>query len=615
MVSNIYATDTILGPTEERDLELYFSYNGAPGLFSKLDHTLTRRGKEALKVLLRNPVVDTTLLTARQHTIKHILSNNKLLNSLDQALKIFQNNEQYLDAFWQKNNNLDDPIIKSFYFNNKYFKNLNQNPYALDAAQIVNITALAAPYVEHVLFSLLLSEATRKKLGVHSCAHDHGGGDCDHDHEHHEHGAHGHLHDCEEPDHSEHSHSHGAGNGQNFLSRAYTGAVNGFCRVYSSIGFKLHILFHLWGAKALAQDISSKAELIKNLQAQLIGVHNCVQSLKIIYNIIDDNDNLKEKLPEYRALEILFHEAPAGSPELKKLLKLLSSSTLSGQPSKLSHVGVTLAAYNLMHQVRDEFKPALKALGTIEAYGSIAKLFNAHQQKRVTYSFVEFEILNTPSVEIKGFWNPFLSTDIASYNDISFGTESSPLKAIISGPNAGGKSTTLRAVTLCVLLAQTFGIAPAASIKLTPFSKIITSFAVTDNIAAGDSLFTAEMIRACNIMTELKLLPKDKFSFVAIDELFRGTIPEKGQEVAYTLVKQLGDHKNNVSIVASHFPKLSLLATNNKDTFKNYKLEVTSAGGISSYLLKEGVSNQNTIFDIIQGANTHVDCAADLILP
>ena len=77
--------------------------------------------------------------------------------------------------------------------------------------------------------------------------------------------------------------------------------------------------------------------------------------------------------------------------------------------------------------------------------------------------------------------------------------------AIITGPNAGGKSTFIKSLTLSILFSQTLGITTANSFKLTPFSLVNTYLNIPD-IKGKESLFEAEMHRAREHLVKLKSL-------------------------------------------------------------------------------------------------------------
>jgi DNA mismatch repair protein MSH6 len=110
---------------------------------------------------------------------------------------------------------------------------------------------------------------------------------------------------------------------------------------------------------------------------------------------------------------------------------------------------------------------------------------------------------------------------------------------LLTGPNMGGKSTMLRTVSICVVLAQLGCWVPAESCKLSPVDRIFTRIGANDDIMAGQSTFmgtyfviffffggsssdfaleTVELSQTSNI---LKYVTKQ--SLVIMDELGRGT--------------------------------------------------------------------------------------------
>ena len=93
-------------------------------------------------------------------------------------------------------------------------------------------------------------------------------------------------------------------------------------------------------------------------------------------------------------------------------------------------------------------------------------------------------------------WNPFIPRKKAVANSIIMDSQENRRNVILTGPNAGGKSTFITGITLNVLLAQTLSITTAQSVILTPFNKINTYINLADNIAEGKSLFLCEADRA-----------------------------------------------------------------------------------------------------------------------
>ena len=107
---------------------------------------------------------------------------------------------------------------------------------------------------------------------------------------------------------------------------------------------------------------------------------------------------------------------------------------------------------------------------------------------------------------------------------------------VITGPNAGGKSTFIKSITINVLLSQTLGISAASNFKITPFSLINTYLNIPD-VKGKESLFEAEMHRARDHIKMLDKLDKHQFSFVIMDEIFSSTNPEEGISGGYVYAK------------------------------------------------------------------------------
>lgn len=232
---------------------------------------------------------------------------------------------------------------------------------------------------------------------------------------------------------------------------------------------------------------------------------------------------------------------------------------------------------------------------------SAAKLYKEFEQKKVTYCFVDFVQADKPIVRLQSFWNPFVDDAKVVPNSLTLG-DCERSNIILTGPNAGGKSTVLKAAAISLIFAQTFGIAPAQSMTLTPMSAIATYLNITDDIASGNSLFKAEVLRAQSLIEKVQNLSKDQFSFVAIDEMFSGTSPEEGRAAAYSVAKHLGQFSNNICMIATHYPLLTKLA---EDTpyFANYKVSVRlDADGSITYpfKLEQGISDQHVAIDILQ---------------
>ena len=101
-------------------------------------------------------------------------------------------------------------------------------------------------------------------------------------------------------------------------------------------------------------------------------------------------------------------------------------------------------------------------------------------------------------------------------NDVSLTNESGGM--LVYGLNSSGKSSLLRSVGICIVLAQSGLYVPCKSFNYTPFSTVISQVDLTDNLFANKSSFTSEM---CGLQRILSCSGRN--TLVLSDELCRGT--------------------------------------------------------------------------------------------
>ncbi len=354
-------------------------------------------------------------------------------------------------------------------------------------------------------------------------------------------------------------------------------------------------------------DATLKGEYIRRIndQTKLMLVARYVTLLKKLEGIISGNAILQETFPRLKNIQHLVNELPKESLPIKRIFDLLESSTFKGEPSFFSLIGRVVLADKLIRKHLDKFTEGIIALGELDMYMSTARLYKEGQGRANTWSFADYlENADAPSLEIENFWNPFIDPEKAVANSASIGTNNNPRMLIISGPNAGGKSTTMKGIAISVILAQSLGIVPASCMSLTPVAKIMTYLNIVDDIAAGNSHFKAGVVRARELVKMTENLQNKEFAFVATDEVFDGTSHIEGEAAAYSLIEALGKHPNVMGTTATHFPLVTELEKEaNGKLFKNYKVSVLVDGqGQLQYpfKLEEGISEQNVALDILR---------------
>lgn len=541
-------------------------------LYTQINQTATDSGAREFYYLLLNPTSNRETLKNRQHIIAHIIENNDLYAQLSTTLQAFATHEKHLNQLLQPETKLEAALLENFYFSHDYFRKYNHNPLYLELGQVGYLANLCSSLVQHGLAFAIFTWGLEEE---HTCA----------------------VHPPKKHKHHHKKHDHNHDHGHHACKHHHHHSKNFFRQLAQSPSFRY--IFQAWHAIAQIQELYAIQSVVRNhfktigeMQAQLMQTAQAIDALRQVQTILDQHPEISSRLQGYAYLKNVCLNTHL-SHNLTTCLNLLQSKTFTGAPSVFSRIGTILATYKLLQDIGHELLPALNAIGEIDAYLSCAQLMQNHAHKDLRYSFANYVTeKETPFFSANNLWHPLSAAQTIQANSIDLGSIDTPRNIIITGPNASGKSTNLKAITLCAYLAQTITIVPAQEHNQTIFKEIYSSMIVTDKMAENMSLFVAELHNAEQLLNRVENLKENEYMLIALDELFKSTRPAKGQIVAYELLKNLYQSPNVVTLTSTHFENLTTLADVSDNNCANYTLD--------NFKLIPGIGECDKTFDIVR---------------
>lgn len=164
---------------------------------------------------------------------------------------------------------------------------------------------------------------------------------------------------------------------------------------------------------------------------------------------------------------------------------------------------------------------------------------------------------NINGLQMKSIIHPLLDEENAIANTIDISNH-----ILLTGSNASGKSTFMKAVALNLILAQSIQTATAHSFIYQP-GYVMTSMANADDVLSGDSYFMSEL----KSIRRLFNTHQCNKIYCFIDEIFKGTNTTERIAASESVLSYLDNQKAYQVIAATHDVELSTLLEN---TYNNY---------------------------------------------
>ncbi len=172
---------------------------------------------------------------------------------------------------------------------------------------------------------------------------------------------------------------------------------------------------------------------------------------------------------------------------------------------------------------------------------------------------------------------------------------------LITGPNTGGKTVTLKLCGLLSLMAMSGLFVPAKIAKIAVFDGIYCDIGDEQSIEESLSTFSSHVSNLINIVNSI-----NGNSLVLLDEIGSGTDPEEGSALALSILDYLVNN-NAFGIVTTHYSKLKAYAMD-KSKIINACMEFDSKSSKPLYRINIGIPGSSNALDIAKslGLNTKI---------
>jgi len=176
-------------------------------------------------------------------------------------------------------------------------------------------------------------------------------------------------------------------------------------------------------------------------------------------------------------------------------------------------------------------------------------------------------------ISVAGFVHPLLaasnraqSRDEAVPIDLELMHDDEKRALILSGPNGGGKSQSLKSFGVACIMAKLGIPIPLEDTTKKPrvdyFDNVLANIGDQQDILEGESTWTGTLNSCARIIDTIASGPKDVLSLVLLDEFGTGTDPEAGGAIAQAIMEQMLSYSSSRIVATTHSPRLKTLSYN-----------------------------------------------------
>ena len=333
--------------------------------------------------------------------------------------------------------------------------------------------------------------------------------------------------------------------------------------------------------KNLEQDIKNKLNTM---------IHSSSYSKYIMEPIVTIRNNryvIPVKIEEKDNIKGFVHDVSASGSTV-----FIEPTSIFEMNSKINDIKIeeNLEIETILHNLSTLCAPIAENLKeSIKIIGKIDFIFAKASYSKSIHG-IEPKINDNKYISLIGAKHPLIDKDKVVPIDIELGKKYTTL--IITGPNTGGKTVTLKTVgLLCLMACSGLHIPANEKSSIYVFENIFADIGDLQSIQESLSTFSSHINNIINIIHQA-----NENSLILVDELGSGTDPVEGASLAISILEYM--HKlGAITLATTHYSEIKNYALVT-DGFENASCEFDIEKLIPTYHLLIGIPGRSNAFAI-----------------